>query len=351
MSDSLIPYAKVRVIKNPGLSIDIFVRSSKRSPCVGDEAVIDFINENNGLEGRTIGVTCYDAQGELEWVSLFTADELELLESAGPQLILAPLPVELSPESPQLFVWREWDREWYRNRNQWLKSLNCIYCNAPLKVADSVVYPPDQDTHLDTEYYLEAVCCLCGWAKRRWASFHTEMPGINSGRWATFRQMRSFEISDPQIALHELASHLKRRYTDIHSITPRRFEELIAEIFRSLGWDATLTQQTRDNGVDIYLFNGSSGSQAIVECKRYKNTVGIEMINRLLGVQLAMGQDRAYLVTSSKFSRPAQARAQSPEISKRGFELNLIDAEQLLRHLGVFNTDLPALHLHKTFNR
>lgn len=218
-------------------------------------------------------------------------------------------------------------------------------------MTDSDVCPSDQDTRIDTKYYREATCSLCGWAKRRWISYHTEMPGINSGRWATFRQIRSFEISDPQIALHELASHLKRQYTDIHSITPRRFEELIAEIFRGLGWDASLTKQTRDMGVDIYIFNNSSGDQAIVECKRYKGNVGIEAVDRLLGVQLAMGQDRAYLVTSSKFSQPAQERVKSPHLAKKGFELNLIDAEQLLRHLGSFNTDLPPLHLHNTFNR
>lgn len=351
MSAGLVPDAKVRVVKSPKVLEKIFSRSSKRDPRVGDEAIISFIRPHAN-SARIIGVTCCDAQGDLEWISLFVEDELELIEPVALQQYFDPPRIsEISSGAPQLFVWREWGREWYQSRDNWLKGLVCKYCDAPLLMSDCNVYPAGQDTRIDTEYYREATCSLCGWAKRRWVSFHTEMPSINSGRWATFREMRHFDISDPQIALAELASHLKRKYDDIHRITPRRFEELIAEIFRSLGWDATLTKQTRDNGVDLYIFNNSSGEQAIVECKRHKNTVGIGIVDRLLGVQLAMGQDRAYLVTSSKFSRPAQERAKSPNVVKRGFNLSLIDAEEILRCLDAFNTDLPPLYLHNNLNR
>lgn len=70
-----------------------------------------------------------------------------------------------------------------------------------------------------------------------------------------FRELKSFDVSDPNIALDELATHLKRKFTDIHTITPRRFEGLVAEIFRSLGWQTRLTKQSADGGVDIYLLS------------------------------------------------------------------------------------------------
>ena len=86
-----------------------------------------------------------------------------------------------------------------------------------------------------------------------------------------------------------------------------------------------------------------------MECKRYKGTVGIGVVDRLLGVQLVLGVNSAYLATTSKFSKSAKDRLNSTNIGKHGFELNLMDAEDLLRELDAFNTELPSLHLRKTF--
>lgn len=344
----LIPYAEVRVLREPSFIIDVLDRSSTRRPIPGDEAVITGINES--LRERGIMVAKYCADGGSEWIAAFSADELEIIRPAGPQ----PLEIILPPHhkqdgSPQLFVWREWAQEWYQNRDIWEQSLVCVYCSSPLTKADSDVCPPGQDNNRHIEYYREASCNLCGWARRRWVSHYNAEMALRSGRRATFRELKSFKISDQNIALDELATHLKRRFTDIHSITPRRFEELAAEIFRSLGWQTRLTKKSADGGVDIYLFENATGKQAIVECKRYKRTVGIGIVDRLLGVQVALGVDNAYLVTTSKFSKPAKSRLDSPHIAKRGIELTLMDAEDLLRELGAFNTDLPSLHLHNTF--
>ena len=344
----LIPYAEVRVKRAPGVIVDIFDRSSKRRPVPGDEAVVTGISSNP--HDRVILVAKYCDDGNTEWIAAFTADELELVSPAGPQSLELIVPSHYKTDgSPQLFVWREWTQEWYQNRGAWEHSLVCIYCSAPLDKADSDVYPPGQENNMDIAYYREASCKLCGWARRRWVSRHNAAMSINSGRWATFRELKSFDISDQNIALDELATHLKRKFTDIHTITPRRFEELVAEIFRSLGWQTRLTKQSADGGVDIYLFEHATGQQAIVECKRYKGTVGIGVVDRLLGVQLVLGVNSAYLVTTSKFSKSAKDRLNSTNIGKHGFELNLMDAEDLLRELDAFNTELPSLHLHKTF--
>jgi HJR/Mrr/RecB family endonuclease len=112
-----------------------------------------------------------------------------------------------------------------------------------------------------------------------------------------------------------------------------------------------LTCQSRDGGVDIYLFERDSKEQAIVECKRYRNNVGITLVDRLLGVQLALGYETAYLVTTSKFTTPAINRAHSTNILKSGFELKLIDASKLISLLGVYNEELPPLYLDKRLRR
>lgn len=249
-------------------------------------------------------------------------------------------------EPHQLFVWRDWIDQRYESRLIWESSLYCAYCNTSLETEELLI-PDNQDTSIDTCGFVEAKCGHCGWIKRRWKSWHTYMPSINSGRWVTERGLKKFDLSDPRIAIRELGTHLSRNYSDIYSISPRRFEELVAATFSEQGWNTRLTRSTRDGGVDIYLLEESSGKQAIVECKRYKGKIGISLVDRLLGVQLAEGVETAYFVTISDFTGPAELRAASPEIAKHGFRLKLIDAEELSKALACFNEALPPLSLVK----
>lgn len=248
-------------------------------------------------------------------------------------------------EEPQLFVWRDWIDQRYESRLIWKSSLRCVYCDTPLVESSESQFPEEQDTSIDTCCFIGATCCRCGWIKRKWTSWHTDMPGINSGRWITQRGLKKFNLSDPRIAIKELASHINRNYSDIYNINPRRFEELIAGVFAEQGWKTRLTKSTRDGGVDIYLLEESSGKQAIVECKRFRGKVGIALVDRLLGVQLAEGIETAYFVTSSEFTSRAEKRVNSPQIAKFGFQLNLIDAEELTKALSCFNEVLPPLSL------
>jgi hypothetical protein len=256
-----------------------------------------------------------------------------------------------SDSEPSLFVWRDWVDERYETRAIWDSSLECAYCKTPLVTAAEGGVPPDQDFSIDTEWYRESACSLCGWAKRRWKSWHTELPSINSGRWATQKGLQKFSVADPRLAISELCTHLRTNFSDIYTISPRRFEELIAAVFKNLGWDVTLTKATRDGGVDMYLLQNSGMEKAIVECKRYRGKVGIGIVDRLLGVQLASGHDNAFLVTTSEFTDPAVKRAASPTLAAKGFKLSLVDAEQLTRHLGVFNEKLPPSYLKDKMNR
>lgn len=251
---------------------------------------------------------------------------------------------------PHLFVWRDWIDEEYGSRKLWIERLSCMYCQVALKENEGFIVPEEQDNSIDTAGYISASCPNCGWIKRKWTSWHTDMPGITSGRWITQRALKNLSISDPQIEIQEIGEHLKRRYSDIHAITPRQFEQLVEAIFKNMGWETRLTKQTRDSGVDIYLMEKSSGVQAIVECKRYKDKISIGLVDRLLGVQLSEGINSAFLVTTSTFTKPARQRTQSPHIRQSGFNLTLIDAEHLTRELDCFNADLPPLHLQNKYH-
>lgn len=110
-------------------------------------------------------------------------------------------------------------------------------------------------------------------------------------------------VSDELLALLARQPHL------MHDLSPRRFEELIAELFRRGGFDVELTQQTRDGGADIVAISTRMQikQKLIVECKKYapENRVGVAVVQRILGVKSQSNANKAVVVTTSSFTRDA----------------------------------------------
>ncbi len=107
----------------------------------------------------------------------------------------------------------------------------------------------------------------------------------------------------------ELIEYLGKHPEFLRHLNPRKFEELIAEIFRNKGYEVQLTPKTRDGGKDIIAaYKSPFGHQLfIIECKRYqeKTKIGIEMVRGLYGVKMAEQYNQAILVTTSTFTKPA----------------------------------------------
>jgi hypothetical protein len=175
-------------------------------------------------------------------------------------------------------------------------------------------------------------CPRCGW----WASGVTNFNGEQFER-VIEAGLREFEINDGRLAIKEVVSHVSKRSEDIYTLTPRKFEEVVASVYSSIGWRAELTKQTRDGGVDIICMKNSSGENCIIECKRYSRSrkVGIEAVDRLVGAAFRTSTKSAHLVTTSSFSTPAvKAKKQAAE---QGLELELVDGCDLLKLVGAFS--------------
>jgi hypothetical protein len=82
------------------------------------------------------------------------------------------------------------------------------------------------------------------------------------------RTLREIGINDSELGLHELGSHLKRNFSDIYSLSSRRFELLVEDVFRSLGYATRITKCTRGNGYNSILLEQAQNKQIIVEVKR-----------------------------------------------------------------------------------
>ena len=107
------------------------------------------------------------------------------------------------------------------------------------------------------------------------------------------------EISDELIA--ELAANPELLY----QLNPRRFEELIAELYRRRGFEATLTPASGDEGVDVYVLRRDDLGRTlwVVQAKRYAAhlKVGAGVVRELLGTVQAKNASAGIVVTTSFF--------------------------------------------------
>lgn len=245
----------------------------------------------------------------------------------------------------ELFLWRMneeqpesvlWDMAMWKDRHI------CEYCSAPLDVQRECDNPANEPT--GERYIIKRKCLLCGWNtyEESWPA----PPWGSADNYGAVSILKQFEISSLEVTIEELGSHLRRHFSDIYSLSPVRFEHLVSDIFKNLGFEVRLTKKSWDKGVDIFLSEvGSSEIKAIVECKRFASsrTVGIGIVQRAVGAAIEWKAGKVTVVTSSKFTSSAEESARI--INHHGLiTIDLVDANELLSLLQVYNKQLPPIH-------
>jgi len=107
-----------------------------------------------------------------------------------------------------------------------------------------------------------------------------------------------------------LIEKLKREPAGLFKISPRQFEEVIAELLTGMGMEVELTPETRDGGKDIlaYMKTELGRILCLVEAKQYdeKRPVGVSLIRTLYGTVIDHQATTGMLVTTSRFAKPAK---------------------------------------------
>jgi len=118
------------------------------------------------------------------------------------------------------------------------------------------------------------------------------------------------------IQLSDITAHLIKYLAGhpnlLYELSPRRFEELVAELLSDMGYEVHLTPQTRDGGRDVFaIFKLPPDREmlTLVECKRLTppNKVGVDVVERFLWT--IDQRDRAnggLIATTSFFSAEAK---------------------------------------------
>ncbi len=142
----------------------------------------------------------------------------------------------------------------------------------------------------------------------------------------------------------ELVEALRDDPKRLFELSPRQFEEVVAELLASSGYDVSLTPATRDGGHDILAVSrdqlGLETAWA-VECKRYRpeHPVGVEVVRSLYGVKHGLRLPQALLVTTSTFTRSAR------EFADGVGDIKIADANVLVEWLARYKRPLgPESH-------
>jgi len=117
----------------------------------------------------------------------------------------------------------------------------------------------------------------------------------------------------------------QRSVEDLHQMSWREFEFLVADTYRRKGYAVREGSGQRDGGVDLVLV-GSGGRETLVQCKQYRNAkVGEPKVREFYGAMAAHGNGvEGLFVTCGGFTAEARRFAQ-------GKPLELVDGPSLMR--------------------
>jgi restriction system protein len=112
---------------------------------------------------------------------------------------------------------------------------------------------------------------------------------------------------DARIDVYSASNPILIVTRDFSTLTPTAFEAYCAEILKVNGWDATTTQASGDQGVDILATR--HGRKAVFQCKLYSSPVGNDAVQEAISGKAWASADSAYVVSNADFTPSAKALA------------------------------------------
>lgn len=135
------------------------------------------------------------------------------------------------------------------------------------------------------------------------------------------------EISRVRRFKHRVSARMRLHQSpalrELMAMDPYDFEDLVAEVYRAYGHRAEQVGQSGDHGIDVEV-RTRDGKRWVVQCKRYRDSVGEHYVRELYGVMTAEKADKAVLVTTAEITPPAEMWA-------RGKPIELVDGRALMK--------------------
>jgi Restriction endonuclease/RNA recognition motif. (a.k.a. RRM, RBD, or RNP domain) len=106
-----------------------------------------------------------------------------------------------------------------------------------------------------------------------------------------------------------LVDYFARHPEEMRTLDTRLFEELVAEIWKRLGYEVELTAKPGDGGVDVVaLRRAEVDVRYLIQCKRPRigKAVRVQPVRELLGVVTDSGATKGIIATTVYFTSPAR---------------------------------------------
>ena len=101
--------------------------------------------------------------------------------------------------------------------------------------------------------------------------------------------------------------HLNWNLSLLNDLEWKRFEEVVSNYYRLVGYRSEVTRMGADGGVDVVLYQqGAETPAIIVQCKSWSKKVGVNAVRELYGVMAADGVGYGIFATTSDYTNEAQ---------------------------------------------
>ncbi len=187
---------------------------------------------------------------------------------------------------------------------------------------------PSEDIIVEVHY-----CWTCGWwrlikniciSARKW-----QIWDVKFGCAAILKKLDEHDINEP---LSEVRDFLTRSFEKRFCINPKLFQDVVADVFKSLGYFTQARSFNNDGGIDIVLTN-TSNQEIGVQVKRSKNTISLEQIRAFVGALLLGNMTAGIYVATSSF--PPGAKKVIKQSSSVGIPIELLDASSFYDALKI----------------
>ena len=112
---------------------------------------------------------------------------------------------------------------------------------------------------------------------------------------------------------------------DLLDLSPTEFENMVVELYSAMGHRASRTGQAGDHGIDVVV-NAKNGEKWVVQCKRWRGSVGEPVIRDFFGAMHHEKADRGAIITTGTFTEQAKTWA-------RGKPITLLEGHEFFDYL------------------
>ena len=118
------------------------------------------------------------------------------------------------------------------------------------------------------------------------------------------------EIISNRVEAAQRSQPAFQKFSD--DMTPAEFETFCAEELRRTGWDARVTMQSRDQGVDVVA--AKNGHRVVLQCKLYARPVGNKSVQEAAAARAHEQADFGIVVSNNRYTEAAEQLAATNSI-------------------------------------